>query len=61
MHDGAQIECVGGGVLDGVEGGLGEAQLREAIEVEWAGEDVWFIYTGADGVQNRVRLTPVAD
>ena len=31
------------------------------IDVEWAGEDVWFIYTGADGVQNRVRLTPVPD
>jgi hypothetical protein len=33
----------------------------QPIEVEWADKDVWFIYTGANGVQNRVRLTPVAD
>jgi hypothetical protein len=33
----------------------------QPIQVEWAGEDVWFIYTGSDGVQNRVRLTPVQD
>ena len=33
----------------------------QPIKVEWADPDVWFIYTGADGVQNRVRLTPVAD
>jgi len=33
----------------------------QPIRIEWADSDVWFIYTGADGVQNRVRLTPVAD
>ena len=33
----------------------------QPIGVEWAGEDVWFIYTSDDGVQNRVRLTPVSD
>ncbi len=33
----------------------------QSIQIEWAGSDVWFIYTGADGTQNRTRLTPVAD
>lgn len=33
----------------------------QPIEVEWADQDVWFIYTGADGAQNRVRLTRVED
>jgi hypothetical protein len=33
----------------------------QPIKIEWADPDVWFIYTGADGVQNRVRLTPVED
>jgi hypothetical protein len=33
----------------------------QSIKLEWAGNDVWFIYTGADGTQNRTRLTPVTD
>lgn len=33
----------------------------QPIELEWEGNDVWFVYTGADGTQNRTRLTPVAD
>jgi hypothetical protein len=33
----------------------------QPIKVEWADPDVWFVYTGANGIQNRVRLTPVAD
>lgn len=33
----------------------------QPIKIEWADADVWFIYTGANNVQNRVRLTPVAD
>lgn len=33
----------------------------QSIRLEWAGSDVWFIYTGSDGVQNRTRLTPVED
>lgn len=33
----------------------------QAIATEWAGEDVWFIYTSQDGRQNRVRLTRVQD
>jgi hypothetical protein len=33
----------------------------QPIRIEWADPDVWFIYTGADSVQNRVRLTPVED
>lgn len=33
----------------------------QSIQVEWAGDDVWFIYTGIDGTQNRTRLTPVKD
>jgi hypothetical protein len=33
----------------------------QSIKTEWAGEDVWFIYTGVDGIQNRVRLTRVPD
>jgi hypothetical protein len=33
----------------------------QSIKTEWAGEDVWLIYTGADGTQNRVRLTRVPD
>lgn len=33
----------------------------QSIKVEWEGEDVWFIYTNAAGVQNRTRLVRVAD
>ncbi len=33
----------------------------QPIQIEWADQDVWFIYTGADGTQNRVRLTRVED
>lgn len=33
----------------------------QPIELAWEGSDVWFIYTGSDGTQNRTRLTPVAD
>ncbi len=33
----------------------------QPIELEWEGSDVWFVYNGADGAQNRARLTPVAD
>lgn len=33
----------------------------QSIQVEWADDDVWFIYTGMDGTQNRTRLTPVKD
>jgi hypothetical protein len=33
----------------------------QPIRIEWAGEDVWFIYTSLDGRQNRVRLARVPD
>ena len=33
----------------------------QSIRTEWAGDDIWLIYTGAEGVQNRVRLTRVPD
>jgi hypothetical protein len=33
----------------------------QSIKTEWADQDLWFIYTGADGTQNRVRLTRVPD
>jgi hypothetical protein len=33
----------------------------QPIKIEWADPDVWFVYTGANGIQNRVRLTPVTD
>lgn len=33
----------------------------QSIRTQWAGEDIWLIYTGVDGTQNRVRLTRVAD
>jgi hypothetical protein len=33
----------------------------QPIRTEWAGEDVWFIYTSLDGRQNRVRLIRVPD
>jgi hypothetical protein len=33
----------------------------QSIDVTWEGEDVWFIYTNAEGVQNRTRLVRVPD
>jgi len=33
----------------------------QSIDVKWEGEDVWFIYTNSEGVQNRTRLVRVAD
>lgn len=33
----------------------------QSIETNWAGDDLWLIYTGNDGAQNRVRLTRVAE
>jgi hypothetical protein len=33
----------------------------QPIRIEWAVPDVWFVYTGANGIQNRVRLTPITD
>lgn len=33
----------------------------QPITLQWEGKDVWFIYTGLDGTQNRTRLTPVED
>ena len=33
----------------------------QPIKLEWSGNDVWFIYTGVDGTQNRTRLSPVTD
>jgi len=32
-----------------------------SIRTQWAGDDIWLIYTGLDGTQNRVRLTRVPD
>jgi hypothetical protein len=32
-----------------------------SIDVEWEGEDVWFIYTNSAGTQNRTRLVRVPD
>lgn len=33
----------------------------QSIETEWADDgDVWFVYTGSDGAQNRTRLTKVS-
>lgn len=33
----------------------------QSIETEWADNgDVWFVYTGSDGAQNRTRLTKVS-
>ena len=28
----------------------------QSIRTEWAGDDIWLIYTGAEGVQNRCLL-----
>jgi hypothetical protein len=33
----------------------------QPVGMEWVGNDVWFIFTGVDGSQNRTRLTPIAD
>ena len=33
----------------------------QSIRTQWEGEDVWLIYTGVDGTQNRVRLTRVTE
>jgi hypothetical protein len=33
----------------------------QSIKTEWAGEDVWLIYTSREGRQNRVRLARVPD
>lgn len=33
----------------------------QAIDVKWEGEDVWFVYTNAAGIENRTRLVRVAD
>jgi len=33
----------------------------QSIKTEWAGEDIWLIYTSREGRQNRVRLARVAD
>jgi hypothetical protein len=33
----------------------------QSIKTEWAGEDVWLIYTSREGRQNRVRLARVED
>ncbi|MDP3494731.1 MAG: hypothetical protein Q8R82_16590 [Hyphomonadaceae bacterium] len=33
----------------------------QSIKTEWAGDDIWLIYTGTDGAQNRVRLTRVQE
>ena len=33
----------------------------QSIDVTWEGEDVWFIYKNAEGVENRTRLVRVPD
>ncbi len=33
----------------------------QSIDVQWEGEDVWFIYKNAEGVENRTRLVRVPD
>lgn len=33
----------------------------QSINVQWEGEDVWFIYTNAAGIENRTRLVRVPD
>lgn len=33
----------------------------QSIDVKWEGEDVWFIYTNSEGVENRTRLVRVPD
>ncbi len=33
----------------------------QPVAMEWAGNDVWFIFSGEDGSENRTRLTPVTD
>jgi hypothetical protein len=33
----------------------------QSIKTEWAGDDVWLIYTREDGRENRVRLTRIED
>jgi hypothetical protein len=33
----------------------------QPIKTEWIGEDVWFIYDGDNGAQNRVRLIRIQD
>ncbi len=33
----------------------------QSIDVKWEGEDVWFIYTNAAGIENRTRLVRVPD
>jgi hypothetical protein len=33
----------------------------QSIKTEWAGDDVWFVYVGSDGTQNRVRLSRVSE
>ena len=32
----------------------------QSIQMEWEGDDVWFVYTGTDGAENRTRLTKVS-
>jgi hypothetical protein len=33
----------------------------QTIRTQWEGDDIWLIYTGVDGTQNRVRLTRVKE
>ncbi len=33
----------------------------QSIRTQWSGDDIWLIYTGVDGTQNRVRLTRVQE
>lgn len=33
----------------------------QSIKVEWEGDDVWFVYANAAGIQNRTRLVRVPD
>lgn len=32
----------------------------QSIQMEWEGDDVWFVYTSTDGAENRTRLTKVS-